>query len=205
MFIDEIGDFPLAAQAKLLRMLESLTINPVGSNEEHRVNVHVVAATSRNLAELVSNGDFREDLFYRLNVLTIQLPQLRQRRDDIPLLIEAFMAESCRKLQRSEPELSAELLEFMLAYDWPGNVRQLRNAIENMIAMSDSLRLSLADLPAYLSGDPSLLAKTAAAGKTDNLQDIERTAILSVSSVAGAIAPTRPRRWESRSARCSGS
>ncbi|HEY1785500.1 MAG TPA: sigma-54 dependent transcriptional regulator [Pirellulales bacterium] len=180
LFIDEIGDFPLPAQAKLLRVLESFSVNPVGSNEERRVDVRVVAATSRNLTELVASGDFREDLFYRLNVLTIQLPALRQRRDDIPLLIDAFMAESCRKHQRSQPALSPELLEFMLAYDWPGNVRQLRNAIENMIVMSRTATLSFPDLPAYLSGDPSLLVRSATAGRTDNLQDMERTAILSV-------------------------
>jgi DNA-binding NtrC family response regulator len=180
LFIDEVGDFPLPAQAKLLRVLESLTVNPVGSNDERLVDVRVVAATSCNLAELVASGDFREDLFYRLNVLTIQLPALRQRRDDIPLLIEAFMAESCQKHRRPQPELSPELFEFMLVYDWPGNVRQLRNAIENMIVMSRGEWLSLEDLPAYLSGNPSLLARASTGGRVGTLHDIERTAILSV-------------------------
>ncbi|HWB13640.1 MAG TPA: sigma-54 dependent transcriptional regulator [Pirellulales bacterium] len=179
LFIDEIGDFPLAAQAKLLRVLDNLAVNPVGSNEERRVDVRLVAATSRNLAELVARGNFREDLFYRLNVLTIELPPLRDRHDDIPLLMDAFLAEACRKYQRPWPTMSPELIRFMLAYDWPGNVRQLRNAIENMVVMSNGRSLSLDDLPAYLSGNSSLLAKAFDRGG-NNLRDIERTAILSV-------------------------
>lgn len=180
LFIDEIGDFPLPAQAKMLRVLESLTVNPVGSNEERRVDVRLLAATSRNLADLVARGEFREDLFYRLNVLTIELPPLRDRHDDIPLLIDAFLAETCQKHQRPWPTMSRELIQFLLAYDWPGNVRQLRNAIENMVVMSCGGTLSLADLPAYLSGNPALLAEAAPPAGKDNLQDMERTAILSV-------------------------
>ncbi|HET6879909.1 MAG TPA: sigma-54 dependent transcriptional regulator [Pirellulales bacterium] len=180
LFIDEIGDFPLAAQAKLLRVLDNLTVNPIGSNEERRVDVRLVAATSRNLPELVAEGAFREDLFYRLNVLTIDLPPLRERHEDLPLLIDAFLADACEKNQRISPTMSAELRQFMLAYDWPGNVRQLRNAIENMVVMASGETLSLNDLPAYLSGNASLLADTAASASTDRLHDVERTAILSV-------------------------
>lgn len=180
LFIDEIGDFPQPAQAKLLRVLDNLSINPIGSNDERRVDVRLVAATSRNLAELVAEGTFREDLFYRLNVLTIELPPLRERHGDIPRLIDAFLAEACQKHQRSAPILSAELMQFMATYEWPGNVRQLRNAIENMVVMSNGETLSLGDLPAYLSGNASLLAKAADRGDTNNLRDLERTAILSV-------------------------
>jgi DNA-binding NtrC family response regulator len=180
LFIDEIGDFPLPAQAKLLRVLDNLAVNPVGSNEERQLDVRVVAATSRNLPELVADGAFREDLYYRLNVLTIELPPLRERQGDIPLLIDAFLADACQKHGRAAPTLSPELTQFMAAYEWPGNVRQLRNAIENMVVMSCGETLSLRDLPAYLSGNSSLLAKTADCGDTNNLRDIERTAILSV-------------------------
>ncbi|HEX7449889.1 MAG TPA: sigma-54 dependent transcriptional regulator [Pirellulales bacterium] len=180
LFIDEIGDFPLPAQAKLLRVLDHLTVNPIGSNDERRVDVRLVAATSRNLGELVGEGAFREDLFYRLNVLSIELPPLRERRGDIPLLIDAFLADACQKHERSSPTLSPELTQFMLAYEWPGNVRQLRNAIENMVVMSSGETLSLGDLPAYLSGNSSLLAKAAGRTDTSNLRDLERTAILSV-------------------------
>jgi DNA-binding NtrC family response regulator len=180
LFIDEIGDFPLPAQAKLLRVLDHLTVNPVGSNDERRVDVRLVAATSRNLPELVSEGAFREDLYYRLNVLTIDLPPLRERHDDIPLLIDAFLAEACEKHQRPAPTISTELRQFMLSYDWPGNVRQLRNAIHNMVVMSSGESLSLNDLPAYLSGNASLLAKAVPCSGTNSLRDVERTAILSV-------------------------
>jgi two-component system, NtrC family, response regulator HydG len=180
LFIDEIGDFPLPAQAKLLRVLDNLAVNPVGSNEDRRVDVRLLAATSRNLAELVARGEFRADLFYRLNVLSIELPPLRDRHDDIPLLVDAFLAEACQKHERPWPTMSPELIQFMLAYDWPGNVRQLRNAIENMVVMSNGGTLSLGDLPAYLSGNSSLLAKTVDRAATNNLRDMERTAILSV-------------------------
>lgn len=179
LFIDEIGDFPLTAQAKVLRVLDNLSVNPVGSNEERRVDVRLVTATSRNLAELVERGDFRADLFYRLNVLTIELPALRDRHDEIPLLMDAFLAEACQKHGRPWPTMSPELIQFMLAYDWPGNVRQLRNAIENMVVMSNGGTLSLSDLPAYLSGSSSLLAKAADRESRHNLRDVERTAVLS--------------------------
>lgn len=180
LFIDEIGDFPLPAQAKLLRVLDNLAVNPIGSNEERQVDVRLIAATSRNLAELVGEGAFREDLFYRLNVLVIELPPLRERQGDIPLLTDALLADACQKYQRSAPTLSPELTQFMSSYEWPGNVRQLRNAIENMVVMSDGGALSLGDLPAYLSGNSSLLNKAADRGDTKNLRDLERTAILSV-------------------------
>jgi DNA-binding NtrC family response regulator len=180
LFIDEIGDFPLPAQAKLLRVLDNLAVNPIGSNDERRVDVRLIAATSRNLPELVAEGAFREDLFYRLNVLTIDLPPLRERQGDIPLLIEAFLTDACRKHQRTAPALSPQLTHFLLGYEWPGNVRQLRNAIENMVVMSDGETLSLDDLPAYLSGNSSLLKQTSDRGDANNLRDLERTAILSV-------------------------
>jgi DNA-binding NtrC family response regulator len=180
LFIDEIGDFPLPAQAKLLRVLDNLAVNPIGSNDERRVDVRLVAATSRNLPELVRNGTFREDLFYRLNALTIDLPPLRERHDDIPRLADVFLAEAGKKYQRPAPTMSAELRQFMLSYDWPGNVRQLRNAIDNMVVMSSGESLSLNDLPAYLSGNASLLAKAVPCSGTNSLRDVERTAILSV-------------------------
>jgi DNA-binding NtrC family response regulator len=143
------------------------------------VNVRVIAATSRNLAELVSSGDFRQDLFYRVNVLTIQLPPLRERREDIPLLCEQFLAECCHRHERPRPELDPDLQRFFENYEWPGNVRQLRNTIENMIVMSRGPMLSPVDLPAYLSGNPAELTQENTTGALANLQDLERRAILS--------------------------
>src|SRR5581483_2572254 len=180
LFIEEIGDFPLAAQGKLLRALDTLAAHPTPGNDERRVDVRLVAGTSRNLLELVADGTFREDLFYRLSVLTIELPPLRERHGDIPLLIEAFLTDYCRKHQRTPPALSPQLKHFLLHYEWPGNVRQLRNAIENMVVMSHGETLSLDDLPAYLSGNSSLLKRTSDRGDANNLRDLERTAILSV-------------------------
>ena len=113
-------------------------------------------------------------------VLTIELPPLRDRRDDIRLLIEAFLTDARERYQRPSPTMSPELTEFMLAYDWPGNVRQLRNAIDKMVVMSSGETLSLGDLPAYLSGNSCLLAKAIACASASSLRDMERTVILSV-------------------------
>ncbi|MDB5345498.1 MAG: Sigma-54 dependent transcriptional regulator/response regulator [Schlesneria sp.] len=179
LFIDEIGDFPLASQAKLLRVLENLRVNPVGSNEDRSVDVRVIAATSRNLTDLVANGSFRADLFYRLNVVTIQLPPLRERQEDLTILIDAFVADSCERHERRPPGFSADLLQFLHSYDWPGNVRQLRNTIENMIVMCRGDVLSVHDLPAYLSGNPHAPTIPTIATGAGSLQDMERTAILS--------------------------
>lgn len=177
LFIDEVGDFPLSLQPKLLRVLEGFVVCPVGSNHEKRVDVRVIAATSRNLGELVAAGSFRDDLFYRLNVLTIYLPPLRERREDIPLLIEQFLNESARRHQRTTPVPAPELIHFLTNYEWPGNVRQLRNTIENMVVMGREAGLTLADLPRYLSGGP--IAPGAAVPVDGNLQELERIAILS--------------------------
>ena len=184
LFIDEIGDFSLPAQVKLLRVLEDLVVTPVGSNEERKVDVRVVAATSRNLSDLVAGGQFREDLFYRLNVLTIQLPPLRERREDLPELIDAFLAHGIQKHQRPRLSIAPELRDFFMKYPWPGNVRELRNMIENMIVMSHGDRLTLKDLPDYVR------SSTSSAPKVDpetagSLQDLERAAFLAALKHSG--------------------
>jgi DNA-binding NtrC family response regulator len=177
LFIDEVGDFPLALQPKLLRVLEGFQICPVGAHYERPVNVRVVTATSRNLGELVAAGTFRSDLYYRLNVLTIHLPPLRERREDIPLLIEYFLSESARRHGLQPPTLAPELLHYLESYEWPGNIRQLRNALENMIVMGRDTTLTLNDLPSYFSGSP--IAQAVNTATDANLQDLERIAILS--------------------------
>lgn len=178
LFVDEIGDFPLPAQAKLLRVLETLVITPVGSVEDRKVDVRVVAATSRNLIEMTSQNTFRSDLFYRLNLLTIEVPPLRNRDDDLPLLIDHFMNECQVRHGRDNLQLSDELRDVLLKYDWPGNVRQLKNTIENMVVMGRQNPLSIDDLPAFFSGNPE--AKHATGAPRDGqLQDLEREAIQS--------------------------
>jgi DNA-binding NtrC family response regulator len=148
LFIDEIGDFALTSQAKLLRVLENHTVTPIGSNEDREVDVRVVAATSRDLQQLVQDQEFREDLYYRLNVVTLSLPPLRQRRDDIPLLVHNFLKELCAATDRPLLSLESELMRYLEKHPWPGNVRQLRNCLESMVVLARGERLTPDDLPA---------------------------------------------------------
>jgi DNA-binding NtrC family response regulator len=151
IFIDEIGDFALESQAKLLRVLESRTVTPVGANNEQEVDARVVAATSRNLEQLVAAGKFRDDLYYRLSVVTIPLPPLRERPEDIPLLVRYFLDQLCRACGRTSLNVDPQLMRFMETFEWPGNVRQLRNCLESMVVMADSDTVTLEDLPASVS------------------------------------------------------
>jgi transcriptional regulator with PAS, ATPase and Fis domain len=150
LFIDEVGDLKLTSQAKLLRVLENHTITPVGGNENRPVDVRVIAASNHDLERMVAEGRFREDLYYRLNVVTIALPPLRARREDIPLLVEHFLDEICRLNAKPRLQTKPELLQFLESYDWPGNVRQLRNCIESMVILSRDATLGLDDLPALI-------------------------------------------------------
>jgi DNA-binding NtrC family response regulator len=150
LFIDEIGDFPAHVQAKLLRVLEARTISPVGGNQEVPVDVRIVAATSRPLDELVQAGAFRADLYYRLNVIAIHVPPLRQRRQDIRPLTQHFLAQLAPP-GKAPLRLSPELLKRLESFDWPGNVRQLRNCLERMCVLSPNELLTETDLPADLN------------------------------------------------------
>jgi len=147
LFVDEIGDLNLQSQAKLLRVLETRVINRVGSNEDIPVDVRVVAATSRNLERMIAAGDFRADLYYRLNVVRIELPELRQRREDIPLLVMEFLKDFAAKQNTSVKQVDAELMDLFQAHSWPGNVRQLKNCLESMLVMTSGNLLTKADLP----------------------------------------------------------
>jgi DNA-binding NtrC family response regulator len=147
LFIDEIGDFELGLQAKLLRVLETLTLTPVGGHENLTVDVRVVAATSRDIRKMVEEGTFREDLYYRLNVVTINLPPLRQRPDDIPVLVEHFLKEINTQKHTAPKRISPEVMRRLMGYRWPGNVRELRNALERMMVLADGELLVESDLP----------------------------------------------------------
>jgi len=178
LFMDEIGDLPQTLQPKLLRVLETYSFAPVGSNIESHVDIRLIAATSRELPEMVQDGQFRIDLYHRLNVLTIELPPLRQRPEDIPILVEYFLADCAKRHLRATPEVAPELTEYLKQYEWPGNVRQLRNVIENMLVMGDEKVLTLRNLPKYLSGNP--LSEQHHPGRGSfNLHDLEKEAILS--------------------------
>jgi len=136
LFLDEVGELPLLLQSKLLRFLQEGTITRVGSNLEIKLDVRVIAATNRNLLEEVEKGSFREDLYYRLNVIPVVIPPLRQRQEDIPILINHFINYFSNKHNINDKKLSSAAFKQLLAYSWPGNVRQLRNSIESLILLS---------------------------------------------------------------------
>ncbi len=151
LFLDEIGDIPLATQVKLLRVLQDQRFERVGGSQTHEVDVRLISATHRDLEAMVKSGAFREDLYYRLNVVPITLPPLRERVGDIPLLIEHFLRKY-NKQNRREVRLSAELVELMVGYRWPGNVRELENCIERLVVMADADRVTHGTIPSTLRG-----------------------------------------------------
>lgn len=150
MFIDEIGEMSPGVQSKLLRAIENRCVMPVGSSKETEIDVRLVAATNRNLAEETKKGTFREDLYYRLKVVEIRLPPLRERPEDIPLLVRFFVDEIAKENRRSVRDIAPEALDLLLAYDWPGNVRELRNTLEGIIVLSTRPQIEVADLPEAL-------------------------------------------------------
>ena len=155
LFLDEIGEIDIPTQVKLLRVLAERSIERVGSNEPIAVNVRVIAATNRNLEQMVAEGTFRLDLYQRLNVVALKLPPLRSRTGDVVLMAQAFLRELSRENNRGELHLSREALEQLRRYNWPGNVRQLRTAIEHGVVMSVGDSVTPADLPEYLSETPN--------------------------------------------------
>ncbi|AKQ64220.1 Type IV fimbriae expression regulatory protein PilR [Myxococcus hansupus] len=149
LFLDEVGELPLAAQVKLLRVLQEGEIRPVGENRVEKVDVRVVAATLRDLGRLVEKGEFREDLYYRLNVVNLRVPPLRERSDDVPLLARTFISRFNRQLNRDPPiqGLAPEAESLLTAYAWPGNVRELENAMERAVLLADGPQILPSNLP----------------------------------------------------------
>ena len=176
LFIDEIGDFALASQAKLLRVLENHTVTPIGSNDDKQVDVRAVAATSRKIEDMVRNHQFREDLYYRLNVVTIDLPPLRERVEDIPLLVGSFLKSFCDAHNKPDLQVDTGLMQFFTTFEWPGNVRQLRNTLESMVVLARGDRLTLDNLPANLESDP-LLHNNQFAPASTSLVALQRAAV----------------------------
>jgi two-component system response regulator AtoC len=183
IFLDEIGEIDAATQIKLLRVLGEQAIQRVGSNQTVKVDVRVVAATNKNLQTLVREGKFRDDLFYRLDVVPIHLPPLRERREDIPLLLNAFIQEFARQNERKITGLSADAQEALLRYAWPGNIRQLRATIERAVVLCRGERIGLRDLPLDIQGKPDPASPAYAGGATYvsssnlNLETMEKTFI----------------------------
>ena len=152
LFLDEVGDMPLATQIKLLRVLENGEITRVGSNEPIKVNVRILSATNRNLEEAIAAGTFRSDLYHRLKVVTVVLPRLVERSQDIPLLIEHFIKQFAKRHDKPIKSMSTAARRRLMAFDWPGNVRQLRNVVESMVVVDYDGVLDVDDLPAELAG-----------------------------------------------------
>ena len=150
IFLDEIGDLPVDLQAKLLRALQEKEVKPVGSTERVHVNVRVIAATNRDLEAAIRTGNFRQDLYFRLNVVQIKLPPLRERKSDIPLLVNLFL-EKFTDPQRPVRTIAEDAMARLMAYDWPGNVRELENAIERAVALGTGPILHAGDLPSNLN------------------------------------------------------
>ena len=153
LFLDEIGEMPLELQAKLLRVLQEQRFERLGGTATISVDVRIIAATNRSLAEAVARGSFRADLYYRLNVVPIVLPPLRDRAEDIPLLIDHFLALSNRQ-NRKSVRLSREVMDFLVRYPWPGNVREMQNLMERLVIMADRSQVQLTDLPPFVVAEP---------------------------------------------------
>lgn len=155
IFLDEIGDLPKPMQVKLLRVLQEREFERIGGLETNTVDVRIIAATNRNLEEMLAVGDFREDLYYRLNVIAITLPPLRNRREDISLLTEYFINKIRNKLNKEVKDIERECIEYLQQYSWPGNVRELENVIERAINMCDGSCITKKDLPLYITNTVS--------------------------------------------------
>jgi transcriptional regulator with PAS, ATPase and Fis domain len=181
IFLDEIGELPLEMQAKLLRVLQEKEVRPVGSNDKINVEVRVIAATNRDLEAAYRDGTFRKDLYFRLNVVTVHIPPLRERRSDIPMLVHHFLD---RYAQGSHMQVTAAAMKSLLHYDWPGNVRELENCVARAVTLGDHKTIDVADLPPSIRGDqhdaPPMSPSDVASLSTTALAEMERMTILRV-------------------------
>jgi DNA-binding NtrC family response regulator len=183
LFLDEIGEIPQAVQVKLLRFLQEKTFERVGGNETLKVDVRVIAATNRDLASEIRKGTFREDLYYRLNVVTVHLPPLRERRGDIAPLASFFLRRYAAENGKAIDTIDGDALEAMLAYTWPGNVRELENVIERAVVLSESARIEQTHLPPTVVPSQERDAPPPVPGST--IADLERYAIMKTLEACG--------------------
>lgn len=184
LFLDELAEIPLDVQVKLLRVLQERTIERVGSGVAIAVDVRLIGATNRDLAALVAHGAFREDLFYRLNVVAVDLPPLRQRKGDIPLLVNHFLARYAAENDKAVGEISKEALELLTRYAYPGNVRELQNIVERAVVMARGAVVTCADLPAEVQkAAPAPVADTLPA----QVEELEKKAIAQALERAGGV------------------
>ncbi len=199
LFLDEIGNMSSTMQVKLYRVLQEGKIRPLGSTEEIDIDVRVIAATNRNLEKAIASGEFREDLFYRLSVIPIHLPPLRERREDIPVMARAFLDRFCKAMKKSVEGIEPAAMAQLETYDWPGNVRELENTLERAVALETGRLISLAVLPEKIryagsgtpfSTPPSNGHPIIPQGGLDlerHVQDTERTYILAALEASGGV------------------
>ncbi|MEM6392621.1 MAG: sigma-54 dependent transcriptional regulator, partial [Planctomycetota bacterium] len=178
LFLDEVGDMPKAMQAKLLRVLESGEVVRLGSNETRLVDVRLISATNRDLDAMVKDGSFREDLYFRIRGVELSIPPLRQRREDIALLVKHYTQRFAEEMERTAPTVSEDVQQALTGYDWPGNVRQLINAVQNMVVVAEGDRLETRHLPPEIR-DSAGLPDTGSAAPTAgvSLDQLEKQAI----------------------------
>jgi transcriptional regulator with GAF, ATPase, and Fis domain len=190
LFLDEIGDIAPAVQVKLLRVLQEKEFERVGGNETIRTDVRLIAATNKDLEKAMKDGAFREDLYYRLNVVTVAIPPLRERKEDIPALMEHFIRKYSKENSKSITGVTAETRDLLMRYSYPGNVRELENIIERAIVLTKIETITTADIPLHLksveSGEKICVAKRDGS-LTDTLDTLERGIILDALKSAGGI------------------
>lgn len=174
IFLDEIGELSLNAQAKLLRVLQEKTFERVGGTETINSDFRLIAATNRDLKEAVKDFQFREDLYYRLNVMPLTIPPLRERADDIPIFLESFVEELCCEMKKKIRKIDSELISILIEYEWPGNVRELRNVIERLVVLSSNEKLLKKDLPEEISNYKSKEYNISENIKIEKLRDVTK-------------------------------
>lgn len=174
LFLDEIGDMSLTTQTKVLRAIQEREIDRVGSSHPRKVDIRIIAATHKDLAKAMEAKEFRQDLFYRLNVIVVALPPLRERREDIPAMVEHFLARFCSENNMPLKSVAPETLERLMEYDWPGNVRELENTIERAVALYDGNVIGADGLPPHVRSRPAGAASTSALSFDEPVHDLDK-------------------------------
>jgi two-component system response regulator PilR (NtrC family) len=192
VFFHEIGTVPLETQAKLLRVIQERDFMRLGGMEAIRVDVRIIAATTGDLRQMMEDGKFREDLFYRLHVITIELPPLRERRDDIPLLVQHFLSKYGTENRKPDLELAPDALDVLTAHDWPGNVRELENVIERAVVLTSGPRIGLELVPEHVRRGPNFhmpqfVVPPEGISFKDVITDFEKRLIESTLEAAGGV------------------
>ncbi len=177
IFLDEIGTMPMHLQTKLLRVLQEQEVERIGSNRPIKLDVRIISATNQNLEEEVKGGNFRDDLFYRLNVIPLNLPPLRERREDILSLVKHFLQKNCKEMKRPMMTLTKEVLEALELYHWPGNVRELENIVERTVALTEGNQITLDDLPSAIRMEASTRVVERGVDLVKTVNEIEKKMI----------------------------